>query len=97
VTEVHEGKQLYTVKYLNSGSDLQFFNNPGMMTHLTDATPIEDFGVILRLLPGYGYSCVPKSNATYEDGQPRYWQEWAVWEANRDVWEIAKEGTNVQQ
>lgn len=74
VVGIGDGK--YHVKYLNNEPEFACYNSPHIVTSLSDATLIEDFGVDLH----FDHECfwceqTRHSIATYEDGAIRRWQE----------------------
>lgn len=78
-----DGKNIFC-KYLNAEKELSSYNKlnkgKGMRSILDEHTPIEWFGVEVRLEQSGSdviYSCHPvrESKATYRDGKPRQWQE----------------------
>jgi len=62
-------------KYLHAAKDLKPFKK-GLRVRASDATKIEDFGVICVRTAKY-YSCeeTTDSIATYPGGESRYWQD----------------------
>lgn len=94
VVQVNEDDQDYLCKYLNAAPKFDAFNRPGMKTTLSEATKIEDFGVVIlrNNLGGGGarYFCEQRrpSTAKYRDGKPREWQEWFgpfLWKPRNEV------------
>jgi len=94
VIHVNEFDRGYLCKYLNADPKFDDFNRPGMQNTLSEATKIEDFGVVIlrNNLDGDGrrYFCEQRrpSAAKYRDGKPREWQEWFgpfLWKPRNDV------------